>query len=108
MSNPQLVRDLDTKTFILFYEGIAEDGGRSIGLAVSRDGQKTWEKYPQYVDGCLWVVVMVVVCVPGVVSLWVVCPWWWCVPGGVVFCVHAVYNKAVLYQHTCAQCTLHT
>lgn len=48
--NPQLVRDLDSKMFVMFYEGIAEDGSRSIGMATSQDGMQTWDTYPQYDD----------------------------------------------------------
>lgn len=31
-----VVRDIDTKQFLMFYEAVAADGGRSIGLAVSK------------------------------------------------------------------------
>lgn len=43
----QVVRDIDTKQFFMFYEGVAADGTRSIGLAVSKDGLKGWKRYPQ-------------------------------------------------------------
>ena len=31
----------------MFYEGVARDGKRSIGVAVSRDGHKGWTRHPQ-------------------------------------------------------------
>ena len=32
--------------YVMFYEGVAKDGTRSIGVAVSRDGQDTWTRHP--------------------------------------------------------------
>ena len=31
----------------MFYEAVAADGSRSIGLAVSKDGLKGWKRLPQ-------------------------------------------------------------
>jgi hypothetical protein len=39
-----VVRDIDTKKYFMFYEGIAEDGRRSIGVAISDDGVKNWRR----------------------------------------------------------------
>jgi hypothetical protein len=39
------VRDLDNRQYLMFYEAHAADGRRSIGLAVSRDGN-TWKRCP--------------------------------------------------------------
>ena len=30
----------------MFYEAVAEDGARSIGAAVSRDGLRGWQRLP--------------------------------------------------------------
>lgn len=46
-----VVRDLDSKRFFMFYEGVAADGSRSIGLAVSQDGLRGWQRYPQPILG---------------------------------------------------------
>ena len=35
----------------MFYEGVARDGRRSIGVAVSRDGQTGWTRHPQPILG---------------------------------------------------------
>ena len=35
-SNRNVVRDIETKQFLMFYEAVAADGARSIGLAVSQ------------------------------------------------------------------------
>ena len=35
----------------MFYEGAARDGRRSIGVAVSRDGQTGWTRHPQPILG---------------------------------------------------------
>ena len=32
----------------MFYEGIAADGSRSIGLAVSKDGVKNWKQLDRF------------------------------------------------------------
>lgn len=42
-----VVRDVDTKRFFMFYEGVAADGSRSIGLAVSDNGKTGWQRCPQ-------------------------------------------------------------
>lgn len=42
-----VVRDLDTKQYFMFYEAVASDGGRSIGVAVSRDGLRGWRRCPE-------------------------------------------------------------
>lgn len=42
-----VVRDIDTKQYLMFYEGVAADGTRSIGLAVSKDGLKGWARCPE-------------------------------------------------------------
>jgi hypothetical protein len=42
-----VVRDIDTKKYYMFYEGIAEDGRRSIGVAISDDGVKNWQRQPE-------------------------------------------------------------
>lgn len=41
-----VVRDLDSKQYFMFYEAVAADGGRSIGLAVSADGKSGWKRCP--------------------------------------------------------------
>lgn len=41
------MRDPDTKAFLMFYEAVAEDGSRSIGLATSADGKGGWQRQPQ-------------------------------------------------------------
>jgi predicted GH43/DUF377 family glycosyl hydrolase len=41
------VRDVDSRSYFMFYEAVAADGSRSIGLAVSKDGLKRWERLPQ-------------------------------------------------------------
>ncbi len=33
--------------YFMFYEGVASDGGRSIGVAVSRDGLRNWRRCPE-------------------------------------------------------------
>ncbi|KAL4553297.1 hypothetical protein Ndes2526B_g03164 [Nannochloris sp. 'desiccata'] len=50
-----VVRDIDTKKYFMFYEGIAEDGRRSIGVAISDDGIQNWKRQPEPVlpsSGC--------------------------------------------------------
>lgn len=42
-----VVRDVDTKRFFMFYEGVAADGSRSIGVAVSDDGKSGWQRCAQ-------------------------------------------------------------
>ena len=39
-----VVRDIDTQKYFMFYEAVAEDDSRSIGLAVSDDGLKNWRR----------------------------------------------------------------
>ncbi|KAK9901696.1 hypothetical protein WJX75_008691 [Coccomyxa subellipsoidea] len=41
-----VVRDFATKRWVMFYEGVAADNARSIGLAVSTDGL-SWRRLPQ-------------------------------------------------------------
>jgi hypothetical protein len=41
------VRDPDSKQFLMFYEAVAADGTRSIGLATSPDGKSNWQRRPQ-------------------------------------------------------------
>jgi predicted GH43/DUF377 family glycosyl hydrolase len=41
-----VVRDIDTKQYFMFYEGVDKDTGvTSIGLAVSQDGISGWERH---------------------------------------------------------------
>ncbi|XP_059655824.1 uncharacterized protein LOC132302854 [Cornus florida] len=40
--NAHVVRKQKDGTYLMAYEGVAADGGRSIGLAVSPDGMKNW------------------------------------------------------------------
>ncbi|GLI70313.1 hypothetical protein VaNZ11_015267, partial [Volvox africanus] len=40
-----IVRDIDNRQFLMFYEAVATDNRRSIGLAVSKDGS-SWRRYP--------------------------------------------------------------
>jgi len=40
-----VVRDVDNRQFVMFYEAVAQGGQRSIGLAVSKDGD-TWNRCP--------------------------------------------------------------
>lgn len=42
-----VVRDVDSKKYFMFYEGISNDQVRSIGLAVSDDGVSGWKRYPK-------------------------------------------------------------
>lgn len=46
VTNRCVVRDIDSKNYFMFYEGVAADGSRSIGLAVSEDGKTRWERHP--------------------------------------------------------------
>ena len=41
-----VVRDIDTKQYFMFYEAVAEDDSRSIGMAVSPDGLRSWKRHP--------------------------------------------------------------
>ncbi|KAL0055171.1 hypothetical protein WJX82_008147 [Trebouxia sp. C0006] len=47
-----IVRDLDTKKFVMWYEGVAEDNSRSIGMAVSNDGISGWKRWDRPVLTC--------------------------------------------------------
>lgn len=38
------VPDPDTRQFLMFYEAVAADGSRSIGLATSKDGRSSWQR----------------------------------------------------------------
>ncbi|EFJ53217.1 hypothetical protein VOLCADRAFT_86273 [Volvox carteri f. nagariensis] len=40
-----VVRDIDNRQFLMYYEAVATDNRRSIGLAVSKDGT-SWRRYP--------------------------------------------------------------
>lgn len=31
--------------YVMFYEGVAADGSRAIGLATSKDGIRNWQRY---------------------------------------------------------------
>ncbi|WIA38670.1 hypothetical protein OEZ86_001976 [Tetradesmus obliquus] len=43
----QVVRDPDSRQFLMFYEAVAADGSRSIGLATSADGRSNWKRCSQ-------------------------------------------------------------
>ncbi len=40
-----VVRDAASRRFFMFYEAVAADGGRSVGLAVSDDGLREWRRH---------------------------------------------------------------
>ncbi|KAF8059183.1 NDK1 [Scenedesmus sp. PABB004] len=40
----QVVRDPDSKQYLMFYEAVGPDGARSIGLATSADGKAGWRR----------------------------------------------------------------
>ncbi|KAI8527585.1 hypothetical protein RHMOL_Rhmol12G0086700 [Rhododendron molle] len=42
--NARVVRTRTDGKFVMVYEGVAADGGRSIGLAMSTDGLKNWQR----------------------------------------------------------------
>ena len=42
-----VVRDLDSRQYFMFYEGVGEGGVRSIGLAVSQDGIGGWKRHEE-------------------------------------------------------------
>ncbi|KAG1653711.1 hypothetical protein FOA52_004271, partial [Chlamydomonas sp. UWO 241] len=41
-----VTRDLDNRQYVMFYEAVAADNTRSIGMAVSKDGRKGWLRCP--------------------------------------------------------------
>lgn len=45
VANRCVIRDIDTKKYFMFYEGVARDNARSIGLAVSEDGIRGWRRH---------------------------------------------------------------
>jgi len=51
LSHLPQVRDPDSKQFLMFYEAVAADGVRSIGLATSADGKSGWQRLPAPVLG---------------------------------------------------------
>ena len=44
--HPQ-TRDVDNRQYVMFYEAVAADNSRSIGMAVSKDGMTGWKRCPQ-------------------------------------------------------------
>lgn len=38
------VMDPDSRQFLMFYEAVAADGSRSIALATSADGRRSWQR----------------------------------------------------------------
>jgi hypothetical protein len=46
-ANALQVRDPDSRQFLMFYEAVAADGSRSIGLATSADGRSSWRRSPE-------------------------------------------------------------
>lgn len=46
-----VVRDAESRQFLMFYEAFAADGRRSIGVAVSEDGLRNWERHSEPVLG---------------------------------------------------------
>ncbi|PSS13463.1 LIM domain-containing protein [Actinidia chinensis var. chinensis] len=42
--NPRVVRNRKDGKYLMVYEGVGADGERSIGMAVSTDGLKNWER----------------------------------------------------------------
>lgn len=53
-----VVRDVDSRRYFMFYEGVAADGRRSIGVAVSEDGRGGWQRHEEPVlragEGGAW------------------------------------------------------
>eukprot|EP00878_Enallax_costatus_P028473 GHUV01030757.1.p1 GENE.GHUV01030757.1~~GHUV01030757.1.p1 ORF type:complete len:257 (+),score=73.00 GHUV01030757.1:298-1068(+) len=45
----QVVRDPDSKHFLMFYEAVAADDTRSIAVASSKDGKSNWQRQPESV-----------------------------------------------------------
>ena len=52
------MRDVDNRQYVMFYEAVAADNSRSIGMAVSKEGMKGWLRCPNPVlkaaegEGC--------------------------------------------------------
>lgn len=42
-----VVQDFASKRYVMFYEAVAEDDARTIGMAVSRDGLTDWQCLPE-------------------------------------------------------------
>lgn len=42
-----VVRDIDSKKYFMFYEGVGADDTRAIGVAVSDDGLRGWRRCPR-------------------------------------------------------------
>lgn len=43
-----VVKDGDLKRYLMFYEAVAADGSRSIGLAASEDGIRGWKRLERW------------------------------------------------------------
>ncbi|CAG9462135.1 unnamed protein product [Pedinophyceae sp. YPF-701] len=43
----QVIRDAGSKQYLMFYEGVAEDGTTAIGLATSKNGMDGWKALPE-------------------------------------------------------------
>jgi hypothetical protein len=43
---PLQVRDVDNRQYVMFYEAVAADNSRSIGMAVSKEGMIGWQRCP--------------------------------------------------------------
>ena len=41
------IRDVDNRQYVMFYVAVAADNSRSLGMAVSKDGMKDWQRCPQ-------------------------------------------------------------
>ena len=41
------------RRFVMWYEGVAEDNSRSIGMAVSNDGISGWKRWDRSADSLL-------------------------------------------------------
>jgi predicted GH43/DUF377 family glycosyl hydrolase len=46
-ANKCVVRDIDSKKFFMFYEAVAKNGQRSIGLAISDNGLTGWKRHEE-------------------------------------------------------------
>ena len=51
MHVPAQTRDVDNRQYVMFYEAVAADNTRSVGLAVSKDGRSDWQRCPNPVLG---------------------------------------------------------